>query len=465
MHATRRRFTHLAAIAQAVSRDRYALPARILLLAVTCAFAPAGAGTVLVSQSLDPAEGGNDDVLPTPALSADGRYVAFTSSASNLVDTTPNPNDTEPDVYVRDLLLGTTVRVSDPAGGGDYANARSIAPSISANGRIVAFTSHASNLIPNDPPGFSADVYVRDLDIGTTERISLALDGVSAPNAQSGIADLSADGRMVAFASHASDLAVGDTADSFEDVFVRDRQTGITLKLTPNADSFSHSVAISADGRHVAFKSRATNLVAGDGNGRDDVFVHSLDDGITRLVSVAADGGSADAASNSPAISANGRYIAFTSDADNLVDGPANGFDDVFVRDMLAGTTALVSRGRDGSTANGHSYDPCISDDGAIVAFHSDASNLADDDANGHVRDVFVHDRATGATRLVHRAHAGGAGSGYAENCGLSGDGRQVAFESVSANLVASDPNGAVNDIFRTDAGGDRIFADAFDAG
>jgi Tol biopolymer transport system component len=439
--------------------------ALILALAACTSGSPVRAGTVLVSLPLEAGDGGNDHVLPTPSLSADGRYVAFTSYASNLTDDTPNPNDDEPDVYVRDLLSGTTVRVSDPADGGDYANARSVAPSISANGRIVAFTSHASDLIPGDPPGFSSDIYVRDLDAGTIERISLALDGVSAPNGTSSGPDLSADGRMVAFHSRASNLAAGDVQDNQDDVFVHDRETRITLKLTPGADSFSHTAAVSGDGRHVAFQSRATNLVPGDDNGHDDVFVHGLDDGVTRMISIAADGGGADNASDSPAMSATGRYIAFTSGAGNLVDDDANDFVDVFVRDMDAGTTLLVSRGHDGSPADEHSYNPCISDDGSVIAFHSDASNLVADDANGQGRDVFVHELASGITRMVHRAPGGGSGDGIAENCGLSGDGRQVAFESTSTNLVASDPNGDTNDIFRTEAGGDRIFDDGFDAG
>ena len=432
-------------------------------LAACLAGAPAAADTVIVSVALDPADGGNDHVLPTPALSADGRYVAFTSWASNLTDATPNPNDDQPDVYLRDLLLGSTVRISDPADGGDYANARSTSPSISANGRVVAFASHASDLIEGDPPGFTTDIYVRDLDAGTIERISLALDGVSAPNGESHGPDLSADGRMIAFHSRASDIAAGDVQDNQDDIFVHDRATGTTTKLTPNADSFSHGPAISADGDHVAFHSRATNLVAGDVNGRDDVFVRHLQSGTTELVSVAADGGSADGDSDSAAISANGRYVAFTSSASDLVADDGNDFVDVFVRDLETGTTTLVTRGHDGSPADEHSYNPCISDDGSIIAFHSDASNLTVDDANGSGRDVFVHERASGATSRAHRALDGGSGSGIAENCGLSGDGRRLAFESTSTDLVESDPNGAVNDIFRTDVAGDRIFADGFD--
>lgn len=437
--------------------------ARAAALAACLAGAPAAADTVLVSVALDPADGGNDHVLPTPSLSADGRFIAFTSWASNLTDPMPNPNDNQPDVYVRDLLLGTTVRVSDPADGGDYANARSTSPSISANGRIVAFVSHASDLIPDDPPGFGSDIYVRDLDAGVIERITLALDGTSAPDGASSSPDLSADGSMIAFHSAASDLAAGDAQDNHDDIFVHDRATGTTTKLTPNADFFSHAPAISADGEHVAFHSRATNLVAGDVNGRDDVFVRHLASATTELVSVADDGGSSDGHSDSAAISASGRYVVFTSSASDLVADDGNAFTDVFVRDLETGTTTLVSRGHDGAPADEHSYNPCISDDGSIIAFHSDASNLAVDDANGSGRDVFVHDVASGVTWRANRALDGGNGDGIAENCGLSGDGRRLAFESTSADLVESDPNGAVSDIFRTDVAGDRIFADDFD--
>ncbi len=231
------------------------------------------------------------------------------------------------------------------------------------------------------------------------------------------------------------------------------------------ADSFSNSAEISADGRHVVFKSRATNLVPGDANGRDDVFIRDLDSGTTRMVSVAfgaQSGGNRE--SRSPDVSADGRYVVFESSASNLIaGGDTNGFADIYLRDLATGTTTRISQGHDGSWADNHSYSPCISDDGSLIAFHSEASNLVLDDANGVVRDVFVHDRLSGTTRLVHRAFDGGLPSGYAENCGMSGDGRFVAYESISSNLVASDPNGAINDIFRTWIGGDRLFDDGFD--
>lgn len=424
----------------------------------------AAAQTVIVSQSLDPTEGGNDSVFPTPALSADGRTVAFTSRAYNLTDPIPNVNDDNLDIYVRDLLLGTTLRASDPADGGDFANGNSTAPSISANGRIVAFASSASDLIPDDPIGPSTNVYLRDLDSGEIERISLAVDGVSAPNGRSASPHLSADGRMVAFTSYASDLVAGDMDDNNRrHIFVRDRQTSDTVKITQGANQSSQSPRLSADGRNVLFLSTASNLVPDDGNGYfEDVFVHDLDTGITQLVSVTDDELSADWYTQFATFSGNGRYVAFVSSASNLFEGDSNERSDLFVRDLQAGTTTLVVRGHDGSLANDHMYNPCISDDGSVIAFHSDATNLVPDDANGDIRDVFVHERSTGRLYLANRALDGGSGNATAENCGISGDGRYVAYESVSTNLVEFDPNGAINDIFRSDAG-DRIFAHGFE--
>ncbi len=432
-----------------------------LVAALTCGHAPAR--IVLVSQALDPATGGNDSALPTPALSHDGRYVAFTSKASNLTDPMPNPNDDEADVYLRDLWLGITVRVSDPADGGDFANGRSVSPSLSADGRVVAFTSHASDLIVGDVPGPGGDIYVRDMDSGITERISRTHDGVGTPNGPSSSPSLSADGRRIAFHSLADNLVAGDVADFFDDVFVHDRDSGITRRISVGANSFSQAAAISADGRRVVFTSRASNLVPDDLNDRDDVFVHDLDSGITQLVSTSAFGSGADRASSSPAVSGDGRYVVFATTATNLIAaGDDNGYRDIYLRDLVAGTTQLISRGMDGALSNGHSYSPCISADGQRIGFSSDASNLVPDDSNGPVRDVFVHEPASGRTWRVSRAADGGAGNDTSENCGLSGDGRYIAFESTASNLLDDDGNGHVNDIFHS-ASTDRIFDTGFE--
>lgn len=441
---------------------RRAVVALAITACLSCTLA--SADTVLVSLPLEPGEGGNGDALPTPSLSQDGRWIAFTSWASNLTDSTPNPNDDEPDVFVRDLLLGSTVRASEPVDGSDFGNASSTSPSLSADGRMLAFASQADNLVPGDFSDGRSDVYVRDLDAGVTTRISLAWDG-SVPDRESGSPSLSADGLHVAFTSRAGNLVQGDIQDFHDDIYVHNLASGITSKITPGASDRSQSPAISGDGRMIAFKSRANNLVPGDGNQNDDVFVHDRQTGTTQVASISLEGVTANNASSSPAISADGRFVAFTSFASNLVEDDSNAFDDVFVRDLVAGTTRLISRGHDGSPADQHSYNPCISADGSVIAFHSDAGNLVADDINGDGRDVFVHDSATGTTRLAHRATDGGNGNGITENCGLSDDGSYVAYESTSTNLVDSDPNGALNDIFRSDTGNDWIFGDGFDPG
>jgi Tol biopolymer transport system component len=264
-----------------------------------------------------------------PAISADGRYVAFDSYASSLV---PGDTNGDSDVFVRDRRLGTTQRVS-VATNGSQGNGDSASPAISADGRYVAFSSDASNLVPGDTNG-ALDVFVRDRRSGTTQRVSVATDG---SQANGGSPAISADGRYVAFTSVASNLVPGDT-NGFEDVFVRDLKSGTTRRVSVATDGSqgnndsSVRPAISADGRYVAFESYASNLVPGDTNGLE--FVRDLRLDTTRQVDVAADGGQPNGLSFFPAISADGRYVAFESYASNLVPGDTNHSADVFVRDL-----------------------------------------------------------------------------------------------------------------------------------
>src|SRR5205814_1263965 len=197
----------------------------------------------------------------------------------------------------------------------------------------------------------------------------------------------SADGRFVAFAAWARNLAPGDT-NGFGDVFVHDRGTGVTERLSVDgagteANDTIHQPAISADGRFVAFVSAATNLVPGDTNGLSDVFVHDRRTRRTERVSVDSAGTQADGASASPALSADGRFVAFSSSATNLVPGDTNGQADVFVHDRRTGTTERVSVDSAGTGANGWSERPSISADGRFVAFCSYATNLVPRDTNG----------------------------------------------------------------------------------
>ncbi len=391
-----------------------------------------------------------------PAISEDGRYVAFVSWASNLVsDDTNGMGDVF--VVDRDTGGIERVSVSSAGQEGNDSSGGSEGspfPAISADGRYVAFESCASNLVPGDANGCS-DVFVYDRQTSSIERVSVASGGGDA-NADSYGPSISADGWYVAFDSDASNLVPGDT-NGYPDVFVRDRQTGITERVSlasggaqGNWDSMRAS--ISGDGRYVAFESWASNLVPGDANDRTDVFVYDRQTSSIERVSVASDGTEANGFSWEPSVSADGRYVAFESYASNLVTGDTNGSCDVFVHDRQSGSTERVSVASGGGDANADSYGPSISADGWYVAFDSDASNLVPGDTNGYP-DVFVRDRQTGITERVSLASGGAQGNWDSMRASISGDGRYVAFESLASNLVSDDANG-VDDVFVGDLGG-----------
>ena len=337
-------------------------------------------------------------------LSADGRYVTFHSYASNLV---PDDANGKLDVFVHDRQTRQTSRISVASNGAE-ADDDSSSPSISADGRYVAFDSYASNLVPGDTNG-KYDVFVHDRQAKQTTRVSVATDGSEGSgdtcdaygNGCGSVSpSISPDGRYVAFASHASNLVAGDT-NGMEDVFVRDRQSGQTTRASvasngAEGDSSSDGeVSISADGRFVAFDSYASNLVPGDTNDTYDVFVHDRQTRQTTRVSVASDGTEANTGTGSfvYGLSADGRYVTFYSYADNLVAGDTNGSYDAFVHDRQTKQTTRISVDSNGAEANGDSEWPVPSADGRYVAFSSKATNLVSNpDANDNW-DVFVHDR------------------------------------------------------------------------
>ena len=305
------------------------------------------------------------------------------------------------DVFVRDRVSATTERVS-VSSGGDQANDRAEHGSISADGRYVVFISDASNLVDGDT-NRSMDVFVRDRLAGTTELASLSSSGAQA-HRDSYSSVISADGRFVVFASGASKLVDGDTNGRM-DVFVRDRAAGTTERASvgshgEQANDRTEEAAISADGRFVLFDSAASNLVAGDTNRKSDVFVRDRVAGTTERASVGSRGAQANGGSDQSAISADGRLVVFDSGASNLVAGDTNRSGDVFVRDRVAGTTGRASLGSRGAHAKGDSERPAISADGRFVVFDSDASNLVAGDTN-RKRDVYVRDRVTGTTTLI----------------------------------------------------------------
>lgn len=282
--------------------------------------------------------------------------------------------------------------------------------------------------------------------LGTTTRVSLTADGDQIwYGTNSRGPAISADGNVVAFVSDASDIVAGETG-FFDDVFVHDRSTGLTFRVSQatdgtQADGSSYAPVLSADGRFVAFWSEASNLVVGDTNGAFDVFVHDRATGATDRVSVATGGAQAVGYSATPAISADGRFVAFGSDASNLVVGDTNGDADVFVHDRATGATGRVSVASDGAQGDNGSYNPTISADGRHVAFGSHATNLVPTDTNG-AGDVFVHDRSSGATSRVSVASDGEESSGsHFWEPAISGDGWFVTFVSDAADLVPGDTN------------------------
>src|SRR4030042_2028754 len=279
---------------------------------------------------------------------------------------------------------GNTTMVSISSAGAQ-GNNDSRFSSISSDGRYVAFSSTASNLVTGDTNG-TRDIFVHDREMGETTRVSVSSEGVQGNGSYSRYPSISSDGRCVAFPSLASNLVIGDTNGRW-DIFVHDRQTGETTRVSvSSADVQGNDNSIypgmSSDGRYVVFSSTASNLVNGDTNNNSDVFVHDRETGETTKVSVSSAGVHGNDGSYHPSISSDGRYVAFISNASNLVTGDTNGTNDIFVHDREMGETTRVSVSSAGIEGNSDSHDPFISSDGRHVAFASYASNLVNGDTN-----------------------------------------------------------------------------------
>jgi Tol biopolymer transport system component len=387
-----------------------------------------------------------------PSISADGRFVAFSSGASNIV---PGDTNNTYDIFVRDRLTNTTTRLSVDSAG-NQADRNSDGASISADGRFVAFNSDASNIVPGDTNN-SFDIFLRDRLTNTTTRVSLDSAG-NQGNRFSYNPSISADGRFVAFSSFASNIVPGDT-NGDSDIFVRDTLTNTTTLVSVDSagnqgNSQSFITSISADGRFVAFTSNASNLVPGDTNDDPDIFVRDTLTNTTTRVSVDSAGNQANYNSYNPSISADGRFVAFNSVASNIVPGDANNSFDIFVRDTLTNTTTGVSVDSAGNPGNIMSGSPSISADGRFVAFTSNASNLVPGDTNRERdlvgRHIFVRDTLTNTTTLVSVDSAGNQANSDSSSPSISADGQFVAFNSNASNLVPGDTNNS-NDIFVVD--------------
>jgi hypothetical protein len=379
-----------------------------------------------------------------PAISADGRFVVFHSSAANIV-----ANDTNgvQDVFLFDRLMNSVER-SSLSSSEEQGNNRSSFADVSADGRYVAFHSEASNLVADDTNN-AWDVFVRDRLAGTLERVSLTAEGHQA-NGGSVFPDLSADGRFVAYYSDANNIVPNDTNNTF-DVFLYDRQTATTQRISVSSaggqgNGLSYFPDISADGRYTVYESDATNLVANDTNGVTDSFIYDRITGTTQLISVNSAEEPGNGRSAYPVIAANNRHVTFVSFATNLSPNDPTPTADIYIRDLVAGTTQFISPGLNNQPGNNNSHYPVISADGRFVAYHSEASNLVPGDTN-NLTDVFLYNRVTAEVKRVSLSNDGVQGNGPSSSPAISGNGRFVVFQSDAGTLVPGDTNGAA-DVF-----------------
>lgn len=420
---------------QRIQSDVPALPGRVVpwrlgawatLLAAIVPQARAQT-TTLVSVTSNSTQANNSSRLV--AISGNGRFVAFESFASNLV---PDFNN-RPDLFVRDRVLNLTERINVSSSGSESTGQPGPIPAVfascSADGSRVAFSSFDSNLAPGST-GLRVDVFLRDRAAGTTTLVSRTPAG-PAGTGESQQPCISTDGNFVAFVSSAPDLVPGDTND-LDDIFVRDLASGTTTRVNigpggAQANQDATLPCISGDGRFVAFMSSANNLVASDSNNfGDDVFVHDRQTGTNEIVSRSSSGAQVAFVGHLELdMSDDGRFVVFSTSSPLVVAGDTNNAEDIFVRDRFAGTTTRVSVSSSGAQGNAASFHPVISSEGRYVAFSSYARNLASPDSEGTLK-VFVHDRVSATTERMSFDAAGQSDAGPPQ---ISGDGRFVAFD------------------------------------
>ncbi|GLY08495.1 hypothetical protein [Actinoplanes sp. NBRC 101535] len=417
------------------------------LLAIPALSPPAYASGAEISKVSTPVTGtSTDGDSTTPVVSDDGRYVAFASGATNLVNGDTNNSY---DIFLTDRRDGTTRRLSIAANGAQ-ADSASYGPSITADGHFILFYSYAANLVPGDTNGVN-DLFLYDTRLQSLRRIdALAGDGTN-PFHDLSSARISADGSTVVLSPTAA-LVPGDTNGS-NDVYAHDLATSRTDLISHTAagttgNGASFAAAVSAGGRYVAFLSYATDLVAGDTNATADVFLRDRSTGTVTRVNLTHDGRQFTRSTDmSLAVSADGRYVTFASAEPTAVPGDTNANTDVFVRDVTAGRTSVVSAIPGGTPGSTYSADPVISANGRYIAFRSLAANLVPGDTNGDY-DVFVRDLRTQRTTLVSLSASGQQGNGSSYQVQISANGRRLAFVSSATNLVPGDAEDDTQDVF-----------------
>ena len=365
------------------------------------------------------------EIIHDLAMTPDGRFIAFVANVGNA-------SGTNTAIYLWDAQTGTNELVSMDLNNANLAIGICDSPVISSNGQFVSFISNATNLTANALTG-DFHAYIRDVQAGVTLLLDADTNGVGVGVSSTTAPALSADGNVAVFDSA---KLLNDNRCLAYDVFARDVAAGATDLIsarqpalpsqTPDGISSLTAFSVSSNGQFVAFYSDADDIVPNDTNGYRDVFVRDLVLGTNLLVSVDSNGVfSADSFSTEPSISGDGRYVAFTSLADNLVPGDNNHAQDVFVRDLQAGTTTPVSVSPDGITfGNSNSFSPQISPDGRFVLFHSKASNLAAGSFGTGVENLFVRDLQAGTNCALTSANSGTA----VVPATMTPDGSLVAF-------------------------------------
>jgi Tol biopolymer transport system component len=435
-------------------------PTRLLTASLLTSLV-SGTGAALAA----PSEGGRTtlisvDTSGAPAnrasihssISADGRFVAFVSFSPYLV---ANDTNMVEDVFVRDRLLETTVRVSVESTGLE-ANARSLGPEISGDGRYVTFISFATNLVANDVNGRD-DVFRHDLVTGETILVSVSSAGVqqNAALIDEQVA-ISHDGDRIVFTSEATNLVAQPVTSGVSQVYVREVSTGTTrlVSMRPPGlvgNGISHRAEISADGNHVTFKSYASNLVVQDTNGSADIFLAELPAQTVERVSLGDQGQQVGGDSLESSVSGDGRLVAFMTWANNVVPNDTNFVTDVFLRDRATGTTQLVSRNFVGAPANDASDAPVVSDDGTHVLFRTRASDIVTGDGNGSLADLILVRLAGTQMEMVTVSTAGRTTNSHTGAGDVSSNADFVSFHNPDGRRLAYGVFGTEEHVFVRD--------------
>ena len=376
----------------------------------------------------------------TSALSSslDGRYVVFQSNATDLVSS-PAVTGSNSQIYVRDRYTNTTQLVSVNSAGTNGGNSWSQAPTISSDGRYVAFNSPATNLT-NTNPGGTIEVYVRDLVSQTTVLASSSSSGAAA-NSTSYDGSISGDGNFVVFRTAASNLVSGVTPSS-EQVFVKDLTDSSVKVVSKNgsgalANANTTGPRISCEGRFIIFLTNATNL-PGQTSAVWNIYMADMLHG----------GAVTDITPNVPSgtsfgpmtISCNGNYVGFNSDASNIVSGDTNSQVDAFIYDRITNGFDLVSKSSSGTLGNDTSAEVSVSNDGRFVTFSSAATNLIASDTNSNY-DIFMHDRLSGTTELVSKNLSGTQANGFSFQPSISSNAKYIFYGSTANNLISGYSN------------------------